>query len=269
MARHPSRFVRGAAARSCLAIAGVVAFVLVLIVGFAIMRYRARHADERAANGEAPTSTTPAPSAPAGAGLPDLPTKPTPHLVDFQECPPIGDGSDRDLNKLKNRDDDASQYYPVAFDAVEKLPFPTTIERLQRVKWSASDKAAIAKYEGTPVAIEGYLADAKEEGPEACNCHGADTQYHDFHIWMTKNAHEDRTAAIVVEATPRTRATHPSWTVSALRRLAKDGTRVRVSGWLLMDPEHPDQIGKTRGTIWEVHPIMRIEQQVGGQWRPL
>jgi len=41
---------------------------------------------------------------------------------------------------------------------------------------------------------------------------------------------------------------------------------VRVSGWLLLDQEHPDQVGRTRGTIWEVHPIMRFEVQRGGRW---
>jgi hypothetical protein len=37
----------------------------------------------------------------------------------------------------------------------------------------------------------------------------------------------------------------------------------------MMDPEHPDQIGKTRGTIWEIHPIMQIETRSGGTWKPL
>ena len=36
-----------------------------------------------------------------------------------------------------------------------------------------------------------------------------------------------------------------------------------------MDPEHPDQIGKTRGTIWEIHPIMQIETQTLTGWKPL
>jgi hypothetical protein len=36
-----------------------------------------------------------------------------------------------------------------------------------------------------------------------------------------------------------------------------------------MDPEHPDQVGKTRGTIWEIHPIMQIETQGLGAWKPL
>ena len=34
----------------------------------------------------------------------------------------------------------------------------------------------------------------------------------------------------------------------------------------MMDPEHPDQIGKTRGTIWEIHPITKIEVEQNGGW---
>jgi hypothetical protein len=52
-----------------------------------------------------------------------------------------------------------------------------------------------------------------------------------------------------------------------VRRLAHDGTPVRVSGWLMLDPEHPDQVGRTRGTIWEIHPILAIEVRRGDAWR--
>jgi hypothetical protein len=265
MAGRSSRLECGSAQRSCLVVVGVVALIGVLAIGFLVMRYRARHEAEESSTGESAPSSSAAPA----AGLPSLPTKPTPHFTDFQGCPAEGDGADRDLNRWKNRDDDASNYYPVAFEAIESLGYPKSIEREYRAKWSSADTAAIAKYEGTPVEVEGYLADAKEEGPEACNCHGADHEFHDFHIWMVASPHADRAGSVVVEATPRLRAKHPTWTVAALKAIARDGTRVRVSGWLMMDPEHPDQIGKTRGTIWEIHPIMRIEVQSGSGWKPL
>jgi hypothetical protein len=41
---------------------------------------------------------------------------------------------------------------------------------------------------------------------------------------------------------------------------------VRISGWTMLDPEHPDQVDNTRGTIWEIHPIMQIEVQQQGRW---
>jgi hypothetical protein len=51
-----------------------------------------------------------------------------------------------------------------------------------------------------------------------------------------------------------------------MERLDNLHPRVRVSGWVLMDQEHPDQLGKTRGTLWEIHPVMQFEVQQGNQW---
>jgi len=34
----------------------------------------------------------------------------------------------------------------------------------------------------------------------------------------------------------------------------------------MFDPEHPDQIKKTRATLWEVHPVLKIEVFQNGQW---
>jgi hypothetical protein len=77
----------------------------------------------------------------------------------------------------------------------------------------------------------------------------------------------DGAGAIVVEATPRVRFNHPGWTTHRLRQLAQNNKAVRISGWLLMDQEHPDQItAGIRGTLWEIHPIMQIEVQAAGQW---
>ncbi len=74
---------------------------------------------------------------------------------------------------------------------------------------------------------------------------------------------------MVVEITPRLRAQHPSWSRKNLNRLVQQQTRARVSGWLLLDQEHPDQVGKTRATLWEIHPVLRIEVWTGGTWREL
>ena len=172
------------------------------------------------------------------------------------------------MNRLKNRIDDGS-YVPVTFDAVAALTWPKEIERKKRADWSHADTAAISKYEGIPISVEGYLFGAKEEGPEAPNCHGADLPLHDFHIWLTKSSGEDNSHSVVVETTPRVRANHSTWTVKTLDKIAKDKTRVRISGWLMLDPEHPDQVDKTRGTIWEIHPIMQIEIQEGNSWKTL
>jgi len=214
----------------------------------------------------APTSNVPAPTfAPGAGGLPDMPNKPKPQQITFKGCPGEGDGSDPEPNRLKNRVDEGN-YVPVSFDAIFNLTWPPAIEQKDRNRWSKADAAEIAKYEGIPVQIEGYFVMARLSGPESPNCHGDDDTDRDHHIWMVKNPNDDREQSIVIEPTPRVKAKHPNWTTENFNRVARDKLRLRVSGWLMMDPEHPIEIGKTRGTIWEIHPIMQVEVQQQGRW---
>jgi hypothetical protein len=205
---------------------------------------------------------------PPAPGMPVMPTKPRPKEITFGGCPPEGDGGDRQLNLLKNRVDEGD-WVPAEFGAVEKLPWPRSVERLPRRLWSSDDVAAVARYEGVPLSIEGYLAGAREEGPESTNCHGADSEMRDFHLWLVGSSDQDRSASIVVEVTPRIRASHPEWDIEDIEALVRSKDKVRISGWLMLDPEHPDQIGKTRGTLWEIHPILKIELNRNGGWVPL
>jgi hypothetical protein len=120
------------------------------------------------------------------------------------------------------------------------------------------------------VQVLGYVADAKTSGPESVNCHGADNAYRDWHVWLVGQPGGDRTHSLVVEPTPLTRSRHPGWTLTRLRAVQRAGLRVRVGGWLFFDPEHPEQIGRTRGTIWEVHPVVTLDVEVSaGAWVPL
>lgn len=241
-----------------LAIAVIIAIVIVV-------RSRRAHAPTAATTQSASGAVVPAAAPAMEHGLPVMPVKPQPKEITFDGCPPQGDGRDAELNRLKNRVDDGA-WVSVPFDSVESLPWPSTVERRARRQWSTADRKAVAKWEGIPVQIEGYLAGAKVEGPETPNCHGADSKYRDWHIWLSSTPGKDRRRAIVVETTPRVRASHPAWRIGTLQALARRGDRVRISGWLMLDPEHPDQVGKTRGTIWEIHPIMRIETRRGGRW---
>jgi hypothetical protein len=237
----------------------LVAIAILLALAFAVYRVIRR----------APKSSPPPAGPTAGVprgGFPEMANKPTPREVVYKGCPPEGDGGDPALNRLKNRVDEASEYFSVPFDSVVQLPWPKAIERKDRDRWAAADAEAIARYEGIPISVEGFLARSKKEGEESCNCHGVQDDQVDFHVWLTKNANEERTNAIVVEVSPRLRSKHPAWTTDGLGRIARNDQRVRISGWLMMDPEHPDQIGKTRGTIWEIHPVTKIEVEQNGGW---
>jgi hypothetical protein len=186
---------------------------------------------------------------------------------------------DDQQNILKNRTDEPKAYDLVSFQALLALGWPkgrnpitniAYVERRERANWAASDAAQIAKYEGIPVSAEGYIflkidsegnADGAEQGPaETANCLGTTASEKDWHIWFTEtSAAKDRTKSIVIETTPRVRAKHDKWTLALMRQIAREQRRVRISGWLFFDPEHPEQLGKTRATLWEIHPIMKIE----------
>ncbi len=192
--------------------------------------------------------------------------KPKPVSDYFQGCPPSGDGGDPVLNTLKNRVDEGI-WTSTTISSLLALTWPPSIEYQPHSRWSATDKQAVAQYEGSPVQVEGYLLDAKKMSPETCNCHAVDNV--DFHIWIADDPNKSRAQSIVIEAAPRVRSHHSAWTIQRIGQLARSRERVRISGWLMMDPEHPDQIGKTRGTIWEIHPIMQIETHTATGWQPL
>ena len=41
---------------------------------------------------------------------------------------------------------------------------------------------------------------------------------------------------------------------------------VRVSGWLTVDPDHVNHLGKYRDTLWEIHPIAKFEVFKDGEF---
>lgn len=84
---------------------------------------------------------------------------------------------------------------------------------------------------------------------------------------LTADPGEGESVAIIVETTPRIRALHPKWTVQNLKPWTGTGQEVRISGWLMLDPEHEDMIHEgLRSTLWEIHPITKIEVLKNGQW---
>lgn len=194
--------------------------------------------------------------------------KPMPVSSGFQGCPAYGDGGDRQLNFLKNRVDSAA-WVPTPFATVIDLDWPSTIVRRMRDGWRRRDSVAVATKEGLPVAVEGYFVAAKQEGPEATNCHGAEPSFRDWHLWLSATPGKDRRRSIVVETTPAIRANHPEWSLNGIHKLVRDSARVRVKGWLMLDPEHPEQLGKTRGTLWEIHPVMKIEVWRDSVWKAI
>ncbi len=240
------------------------------------------NAGQRTAANE-PTLSSATPS----TAFPIMPNKPQPSWDPNWPCAPEGDAtgpnpkSDPVLNRFKNRFDSGS-YVAVAFAAIKDLHYPDVGKKFHN-DWTQSQKDEIGSYEGTPVSVEGYLTlvnnqkqqggpplmeGAREEGKESCNCHKDTTEFHDFHLWLRGDPSADRGSSVVVEITPPVRARHPAWTVVKLTEIANKGQRVRVSGWLVFDEEHPEQVSQhQRATLWEVHPIIKFEVlQADNKW---
>ncbi len=194
-------------------------------------------------------------------------------LLGQPACPAQGDGGDRLLNVQKNRLQSPERIDPIDVGGILELPRRFDAPRW-RDRWPRRVASLVAGQEARGVALVGYLLAARQSGPESCNCHLPDRR--DFHVWIGAAPAADyldaklrRAEAVIVEMTPGVRDLHPGWRLRVLERLAHDRARVRVTGWLMYDPEHPEQLGKTRGTLWEVHPVTGFEVWSGGRWVPL
>jgi len=87
----------------------------------------------------------------------------------------------------------------------------------------------------------------------------------DWHIYLTASPNQGIANAIIVETTPRVRPNH-HWDKAKLDPFVNSTTQVRITGWLLYDWEHIDVIGSQRATVWEVHPITKIEVMQNRTW---
>lgn len=196
--------------------------------------------------------------------------KPAPRDSAFQGCDANGSPPDGFLNLRKNRIDDAPRYLPVTFRVVARLPWPASVGYRFRNLWTRGEQRDVARFEGAAVRVEGYLAGERLEIPEPPNCYGRSAADRDFHLWLTEGPHGRERDAIVVEITPRVRVSHAGWTLERIATVVRDQARVRVSGWLMLDQMHPELVRVNRVTMWEVHPITRLEvRQPDGTWRDL
>ncbi len=183
--------------------------------------------------------------------------------------PPEGVGGDPLLNRQKNRD--VSPMKIETYSIAQLLTIPS--EKLRgtnddtRKYWDADAKAYAEKWENKGVMVEGYITKARESGLESAN--GRKENLRDIHCWITADKRANKREGIIAEVTPRWKVKNPSWTVDNLSRLANRHARVRITGWLMWDEEHPDEVGKSRGTQWEIHPMTKLEVEKDGVWEEL
>jgi hypothetical protein len=120
---------------------------------------------------------------------------------------------------------------------------------------------AIARFEGVAVQTIGYVVAIKPQASntESCNCSWKGEKATDWHIALVEHPGDGEKTSIVVEPTPRIKKNHPKWTKGNLSPWLNVDTPVRISGWLLFDPSHTNHLNKYRSTLWEIHPITKIE----------
>ena len=47
------------------------------------------------------------------------------------------------------------------------------------------------------------------------------------------------------------------------------GSAIAHHSFAMFDQEHPEQLGKTRMTLFEIHPILHIEVDNNGTWQSI
>lgn len=187
-----------------------------------------------------------------------------------QPCPAAGEpGGDLETNVRKNRKDVPTIYEPVTFHALVSLPSPSSAST-NRKTWTVTQRGVIAPFEGVAVSVQGYIVAVKKQSGgsgEATNCHFGTATSTDVHVALVEHAGDGEKTAVVVETTPRFYPQHPTWVASKLSDLDDSHDPVRISGWTLFDPVHKAHLGVYRTTLWEIHPVTRIEVMQDGQWR--
>lgn len=193
----------------------------------------------------------------------------------FKQCPQRGKPKnpaqprwDPDLNTLKNRDLPPPLYADktIADFLTDEPESVMDMGKANRANWSEEARSEAAEMEFQGVRIEGFLRRVDKEGPESCNCYSSD--HVDHHLWLGETPSATIRQCMVVEVSPRLLPQHPGWVKARLDTLVDQHERVRISGWAMWDQEHPEKLGVTRGTLWEVHPVHQIEVFRNGGWKP-
>jgi hypothetical protein len=140
-----------------------------------------------------------------------------------------------------------------------------------RSKWDQhpDERDEITNREGVPLIFIGYLVAIKPQtsgSGETTNCKWKAYSEVDWHMALVEKPGQGEELAVVVETTPRVRRKHKKWTEDNLAPWLDSDQPVRISGWLLFDPEHRNHMGKYRQSMWEIHPITKIEVWKNNKW---
>ena len=183
-------------------------------------------------------------SATAATSISDSWTKPAPtdntFTSDGKTCEPTGDGGDPETNRRKNRIDVPTSAHNITWRALAELPYPTPLPK-KRDTWTTQQRAEVGKFEGSALQVVGYIVAIKPQtggNGETTNCHWTKSAEVDWHVALVEQPGNGEETSVVIETTPRIRRNHPKWTPSALKPWLDTDKPVRITGWLMLDPEH-------------------------------
>ncbi len=199
---------------------------------------------------------------------------PLPHA---QNCPSQGNGGDTTLNRLKNRTELPGSFIHMKVDGFLASTPKVSSQAKRMDLFPKAEREKLDSVDRLSITLEGYLVDVKPGESESSNCHAKTKRGLQFLVAPAQPPAGDKQAAktllarsVVAVASLYWQAQHAdTWRLDFIAPILKDRAKVRVSGWLLYNPEHPEQSGKTRGTLWEIHPVTKMEIWNGGTWREL
>jgi len=196
-------------------------------------------------------------------------------------CPAVGSGAagvDLQSNLLKNRTDVPSAYHDVSWSALRDLPVQGSWA-ISHAGLGRTGSDLVFSYQSLPIRVAAFISKSKAEGREAANCESNLPSRVDWVLDLSAQRDAPQGMAVVAEVTPRIRTGHPRWTLDQLKHISTAGDSVRVSGWLLFDGAHGNQMSQFRGpgdtlqksrvTLWEIHPVTKIEVWHNGSWTDL
>jgi hypothetical protein len=201
----------------------------------------------------APAASGPKPG-PAPAAKIGVSATPTAEEHMLRGCSPRGWGDDLELNRQKNRV--IPVVHPEAMTVAQINGLPLQFLPGKRSHWTAREHKEVAQLESIGAVVTGYIVGVGEERMEATNCYRPDL--YDLHMWIAASPDTPKSKAMIAEITPRWENRYREWRLWYLKRLMRAHVRVRLTGWLMLDDNHPDQIGRTRGGVWELHPVTAI-----------
>lgn len=191
-----------------------------------------------------------------------------------QSCPPETEVGDAILARLKTRVAMPERYREMTVEGFFLNFAPNLHTPKVRERFSAVNNHYVESREQEGVAVVGYVLAVTSSAQQTGNC--GEEPRHNVQLWIgakqaasAKEAKAMRANAIAATLTPAGQDVHAGWLLPTLNRLAQQGAKVRISGWPLYDPEHPEQLGKARGTLWEIYPVMKIEIWANGSWQEL